>query len=100
MVARNATRESARAIHDAMPLLCQAREVHLMCFERVGDLRHVSRLQLDEAPVWLARHGVAARLHQERASGGCGHSRLAEFLLGGVTRRLSAQMTTPVPKSH
>ena len=121
VVAWNATRESARAIHDAMPLLAQAREVHLMCFERVGDLRHVSRLQLNDAHTWLARHGVAARLHQEPVSGdvgdallsrasdlgadlvvmgGYGHSRMAEFLLGGVTRRLLAQMTTPVLMSH
>jgi len=121
VVAWNATRESARAVHDAMPLLGQAREVHLMCFERVDDLRHVSRLQLNDAHGWLARHGVEARLHQEPVSGdvgdallsrasdlgadlvvmgGYGHSRLAEFLLGGVTRRLLAQMTTPVLLSH
>lgn len=121
VVAWKATRESARAIHDAMPLLVQAREVHLMCFERVGDLRHVSRLQLNDAHAWLARHGIEARWHQEPVSGdvgdallsrasdlgadlvvmgGYGHSRLAEFLLGGVTRRLLAQMTTPVLLSH
>ncbi|MEP6875663.1 MAG: universal stress protein [Burkholderiales bacterium] len=121
VVAWNATRESARVIHDAMPLLSEAREVHLMCFERIGDLRHVSRLQLNDAHVWLARHGVKTKLHQEPVSGdvgdallsrasdlgadlvvmgGYGHSRLAEFLLGGVTRRLLAQMTTPVLLSH
>ena len=32
--------------------------------------------------------------------GGCGHSRMKEFLLGGVTRRLLAQMTVPVLISH
>lgn len=121
LVAWNATRESARAVHDAMPLLRHAREVHLMCFERTSDLRHVSRLQLNDARHWLARHGIDARLHQEPVSGdvgeallsrasdlgadlvvmgGYGHSRLAEFLLGGVTRRLLARMTTPVLMSH
>lgn len=121
VVAWNATRESARAVHDAIPLLRRAREVHLMCFERTSDLRHVSRLQLNDARHWLTRHGVDAKLHQEpvpgdvgeallsRASdlgadlvvmGGYGHSRLAEFLLGGVTRRLLARMMTPVLISH
>jgi nucleotide-binding universal stress UspA family protein len=121
VVAWNATRESARAVHDALALLRRAREVHLMCFERTSDLRHVSRLQLNDARHWLARHGIDAKLHQEpvagdigeallsRASdlgadlvvmGGYGHSRLAEFLLGGVTRRLLARMTTPVLMSH
>jgi len=32
--------------------------------------------------------------------GGYGHSRVTEFLLGGVTRRLLAQMTVPVLLSH
>jgi nucleotide-binding universal stress UspA family protein len=121
VVAWNATRESARALHDAMPLLARAREVHLICFERTADLRHVSRLQLNDAGRWLARHGVEARLHQQaeqgdlgdallaRAArlgaglvvmGGYGHSRLTEFLLGGVTRRLLANMTMPVLLSH
>jgi nucleotide-binding universal stress UspA family protein len=32
--------------------------------------------------------------------GGYGHSRMAEFLLGGVTRRLLGQMTMPILLSH
>ncbi len=121
VVAWNATRESARALHDAMPILRRATVVHLLCLERESDLRHVSRLQLNDARDWLVRHGVPLQLHQEpvrgdvgevlltRADdlgadllvmGGYGHSRLAEFLLGGVTRRLLAQMTMPVLLSH
>jgi nucleotide-binding universal stress UspA family protein len=121
VVAWNATRESARAVHDAMPILRRATRVHLMCLERESDLRHVSRLQLNDARDWLVRHGVEPHIHQEpirgdvgeallsRADdlgadlvvmGGYGHSRMAEFLLGGVTRRLLAQMTMPVLLSH
>jgi len=121
VVAWNATRESARAVHDAMPILRRAQSVHLTCLERESDLRHLTRLQLNDARDWLIRHGVDPHLHQEpirgdvgeallsRADdfgadlivmGGYGHSRMAEFLLGGVTRRLLAQMTVPVLVSH
>ncbi|MEP7297389.1 MAG: universal stress protein [Burkholderiales bacterium] len=121
VVAWNGSRESSRAVHDAMPLLRKARQVHLMCFERPSDLRHLTRLQLNDAHQWLGRHGVVSHLHQEpvridvgeallsRACdlgadllvmGGYGHSRVTEFLLGGVTRRLLAQMTLPVLLSH
>lgn len=121
VIAWNGSREAARAVHDALPLLRKAHSVHLICFERPGDLRHLSRLQLDDARQWLARHGVQTQLHQEpvwvdvgeallsRACdlsadlvvmGGYGHSRMAEFLLGGVTRRLLTQMTVPVLLSH
>ena len=120
-IAWNATRESARAVHDAMPMLRRARVVHLMCLERESDLRHISRLQINDARDWLVRHGIELQVHQEpvrgdvgeallsRADdlgadlvvmGGYGHSRMAEFLLGGVTRRLLAQMTMPVLLSH
>jgi nucleotide-binding universal stress UspA family protein len=121
VIAWNATRESARAVHDAMPILRRARVVHLMCLERESDLRHISRLQINDARDWLVRHGVELHVHQEpvrgdvgeallsRADdlgadlvvmGGYGHSRMAEFLLGGVTRRVLAQMTMPVLLSH
>ena len=120
-IAWNATRESARALHDSMPMLRRARIVHLVCMERESDLHHVSRLQLNDARDWLNRHGVELHVHQEpvrgdvgeallsRADdlgadlvvmGGYGHSRMAEFLLGGVTRRLLAQMTMPILLSH
>lgn len=121
VVAWNGTRESARAARDALPLLRRARGVHLMCFERARDLSHVPRLRLNDAKRWFARHEVEATLHQEPVAGdvgeallacaarlgaglvvmgGYGHSRMTEFLLGGVTRRLLAQMTTPVLMSH
>jgi nucleotide-binding universal stress UspA family protein len=124
LIAWNATRESARALHDAMPVLRRARLVHLMCLERESDLRHVTRLQINDARDWLVRHGVELHIHQEPVRGGAGdvgealltraddlgadlvvtggygHSRMAEFLLGGVTRRLLSRMTVPVLLSH
>ena len=121
MVAWKDTRESARAVHDALPILCRARHVHLVCLERPADNRHVSRSQLDELHRWLLRHEVEATLHQEAANsgigqrllaragelgadlvvmGGYGHSRLHELVLGGVTRTLLAHMSVPLLLSH
>lgn len=121
LVAWKDTRESARALHDALPFLSRARQVHLMCLERPSELRHVTRLQLNDMRKWLERHGVGSHVHQEVARsgvgdmllsrardlnadlivmGGYGHSRMAEFVLGGVTRTLLGRMTTPVLFSH
>ena len=121
VVAWNASRESSRALRDALPLLHRASSVHLMCFERPSDLVHVPRQQLHDLRDWLGRYGIEMQFHQEpvrvdigdallsRACdlgadlvvmGGYGHSRMAEFLFGGVTRRLLAQMTVPVLISH
>jgi len=121
VLAWNGSRESVRAARDALPLLRRALGVHLLCLERSSDLHHLSRRQLDDAGHWLARHGVPVEPHHELISGdvgaallervselgadlvvmgGYGHSRVSEFLLGGVTRRLLAQMTVPVLLSH
>ncbi len=121
MIAWTDTRESARALHDALPILRRARQVHLVCLERPSDNRHVSRPQFDELHRWMSRHGVEVALHQEAASsgmgkrllaragelgadlivmGGYGHSRLQELVLGGVTRTLLAHMRIPVLLSH
>ena len=70
----------------------------------------------------LARHGVAAQVKRMARGdiaiedvilsyaadsgadfmvmGGYGHSRLREFILGGVTRGILASMTVPVLMSH
>ena len=121
MIAWKDTREAARAVRDALPILRRAQQVHLVCLERPSDNRHVSRPQLDELRRWLSRHGVEVAVHQEAASsamgkrllaragelgadlivmGGYGHSRLQELVLGGVTRTLLAHMTMPVLLSH
>ncbi len=121
MVAWKNTRESARAVHDALPILHRARRVHLVCLERPADNLHVSRSQLDQLHRWMLRHEVEFEQHQEAAnsgigrrllaragelgadlivSGGYGHSRLHELVLGGVTRTLLTHMTIPVLLSH
>ncbi|BDG75165.1 universal stress protein [Roseomonas fluvialis] len=122
LIGWNAGREATRAVHDALPLLAQAASVTISAVNpRIGLGAHGEQPGADIAR-HLARHGVtvtvehtvapeigAADILLNRASelsadllvvGAYGHSRLREFLLGGVTRSLLHQMTVPVLLSH
>jgi nucleotide-binding universal stress UspA family protein len=114
------TREAARALRDALPLLCDARRVSLV---EVGPVLNDAAAagSLEAASAWLASHAIPFDAHREieladvgeqllsRASdldvdlivcGGYGHSRLREWALGGVTRHLLGHMTVPTLFSH
>ena len=101
------TRETRRAVLDALPLLRNAGQVTIM--EVVEDAEEMAstRLHLAEVVSWLARHGIAADAVAELLSDGAaaqleaaaaarhagllvigayGHNRLREWVLGGITR--------------
>ena len=100
-------RTATRAIADAMPFLARAKAVDLVIVAEERKNVEVTGARMTEH---LARHGVTAEVKRiargdlavadvilDYASdssadfivmGGYGHSRLREFLLGGVTRRL------------
>lgn len=101
------TREARRAAADAMPFLQRAKHV-LAVTVGEGD-RAAERRSLDDLLVWLAGHGVTAsgdlienkeglddvlestsRTYQADlvVSGAYGHSRMREWLFGGMTRNL------------
>lgn len=119
------TREAARAVHDALPILAAARAVTVLTVDtREGGGEETERGLESSAPIagHLARHGVPATVAQTVAGdlspadvlldyasdigadlivvGGYGHSRLREMTLGGVTRSLLQHMTVPVLFSH
>ena len=120
MVCWDGSRASTRAIADAMPLLAKAGrvEVVIVTNER-GKQDEIEGADMGEH---LARHGlnvdvkrtalgdidVADVLLSHAADagsdfmimGGYGHSRLREFVLGGVTRSIFRSMTVPVLMSH
>jgi nucleotide-binding universal stress UspA family protein len=104
------TREARRAVADAMPFLITAQEVLVATIEDDhGGYAHDSAA---EVVGFLGRHGVKARskvisasdretpealLNEAKeigadliVSGGYGHSRLREWIFGGVTRSLLA----------
>ena len=120
LVAWNASREAARAVSDALPLLARAEAVEVVAFDPDrGDHGEVPGADLS---LYLARHGVKASAARQRAPsldigaqilsraadtgadlivmGGYGHSRLREVVLGGATRSLLEAMTVPVLMSH
>jgi nucleotide-binding universal stress UspA family protein len=120
MVCWDGSRPAARAIADAMPLLQRAgsTEVVIIANER-GKQDEIEGADMGQH---LARHGlnvevkritrdnldVANVLLSHSADsdanfivmGGYGHSRLREFVLGGVTRTILRSMTVPVLMSH
>ncbi len=120
LVAWNGTRESTRAIADALPWLQRAREVGVLCLERHNDALF-SRLELNDLRDWLKRHGVTTHVTQTPARGrvqdallewvrhtgadllvmgGYGHAPATELVFGGVTRSVLAALPVPVLVSH
>ena len=122
LVGWNATREAARAVNDAMPLLVAAEMVTVLTIDaREGPHAH-GELPGADISLHMARHGVKAEIERtvsadlsvgdvllSRAAdlgadllvmGAYGHSRARELLLGGATRALLRSMTIPVLMSH
>jgi nucleotide-binding universal stress UspA family protein len=112
-------RTAARAVGDAMPFLERAKAVDIVIVAEERKNDEITGATMSEH---LARHGVAAQVKRLARGdiaiedvilsyaadsgadfmvmGGYGHSRLREFILGGVTRGILASMTLPVLMSH
>jgi len=68
LVAWNASREAARAVHDALPLLERAQRVDVVAFDpQRGGADHGEHPGADIA-LYLARHGVKASAAQQRGA--------------------------------
>ena len=122
MVAWDDSRESARAVSDALPLLRLAEHVLVVSWNEAGAIEDKTlRPRLDALHRWLMWQGVSAEVRVEttgigiaeamlsRAAeldtdlivmGAYGHARWTERVLGGATRGLLASMTVPVLMSH
>jgi nucleotide-binding universal stress UspA family protein len=114
-VAWNATRQAARAVHDAMPFLEAAAKVTALTInadeDPAADLaRHLARhgvkaeastLKSDDVEVGALLLSRAADLSADLlVMGAYGHSRLREVVLGGATREIFRSMTVPVLMAH
>ena len=122
MLCWNASRESARAASDALPLLVAAEKVIVLVIDaKQSPTGHGPEPGADAAH-WLARHGVKATVQRDVAAdadvgsvilsraadhdvdlivmGLYGHSRLREMVLGGASRTLLSSMIVPVLMAH
>lgn len=116
LVAWKESRESARALSAALPLLCKAESVHVAIDDETTQAHRELLLHL------LRRHGVEAQLQTLACPApqvgdrllstaaevgadllvmGCyGHSRGRELILGGATRTVLNSMTLPILMAH
>ena len=117
-VAWNGSPEAANALKAALPMLRQASAINIVSV--TDDAK--DGCPATEAGAYLSRHGLKAELHEVthdgcatgerllqalRAIGGdymvmgaYGHSRVREFLLGGVTRDLLRACPVPILLAH
>jgi len=108
------TREARRAVVDALPFLLEADTVTVLEVARVGEV-DVARTRTADVAQWLSRHGISASAHavpvnetklatlrKEIAArapdlvvaGAYGHSRMNEWVFGGVTQSLLLKENT------
>jgi nucleotide-binding universal stress UspA family protein len=122
LIAWDASREAARAVSDALPILQQATSVLVVSINpKSAPLGH-SEIRGADIARHLARHNVKVEVQSVEtdagdvgeallsfaADGGCdllvmgayAHSRTRELVLGGATRTILKKMTLPVLMAH
>jgi nucleotide-binding universal stress UspA family protein len=122
VIAWKPSRESARAVFDALPLLQAAEQVYILEIE-ARDATPAKALAPDTTiAASLARHGIKPVVHTSIAPdisvgdeilsrlcdlgadllvmGAYGHSRMRELVFGGATRNIARHMTVPTLFSH
>jgi nucleotide-binding universal stress UspA family protein len=120
MICWDGSRAAARAVADALPFLKKAKQVQaVIVSDKPGKKDEIPGADLGQH---LARHGLKVEIKHIVAPdinvasailsyvadsgtdmivmGGYGHSRVREFVLGGVTRGMLESMTVPVLMSH
>ena len=122
LLAWDGTREAARAVNDALPLLENAEAVTVTFIGARETALEEHRPSMERMVHHLQRHGIPARAEDtlqgdlrisdvllSRAAdlavdllvaGAYHHSQLREALVGGVSRELLYHMTVPVLMSH
>lgn len=121
IVGWKSTREAARALAAAMPILARAREVIVALVEEEGAAEQYGEEAGVDVGQHLSRHGITAEIRRidgwasvgeallneaKRTGaellvmGAYGHSRVREFVLGGATRDILAAADMAVFVAH
>jgi nucleotide-binding universal stress UspA family protein len=120
MICWDGSRTAARAVADAIPIIRKSGRVEIVIV--ASDRGKQDEIEGADIGQHLARHGLKVDVHRISGGnidvgdallshaadsgadfmvmGGYGHSRLREFVLGGVTRSIFGSMTLPVLLSH
>jgi nucleotide-binding universal stress UspA family protein len=120
LVCWDGSKPAARAIADAIPLLRRAGKVEVITIAEAGKV--TEEFPGAEIGQHLARHGLKVEIKRIDVAdvdaantilsyaadvsadflvmGAYGHTRIREFILGGVTNTILASMTVPVLMSH
>jgi len=118
LVAWNASREAARAVNDALPLLEACKQVTVLAINPKHGIAGHGDVPAADICLHLARHGIKAEAAHTVANdisdgevllsyaadisadlivmGAYGHSRVREWAFGGVPRTLLREMTAPI----
>ncbi len=118
MIAWNGSRESARAVADAIPFIENADQVRVLCAnpDDIGDLpgaditAHLARhnTAVEATTLEVSSRSVGEAIAEAAADwsadlivmGAYGHSRLREYVMGGVTRHMLHESKIPLLMSH
>ncbi|HVO90174.1 MAG TPA: universal stress protein [Casimicrobiaceae bacterium] len=122
LIAWNDSREAARAVADALPLLKDARSVHAVAVTATSEETLDEQVSDSELSAFLVRHAVATRVERIGGNnldagevllshaadlgadlivmGGYSRPRIRELVWGGVTRTMLEKMTVPVLMAH
>lgn len=122
VVGWNGSREAARALFDSLPILKRAKAIHVISVDPPAECSRSESWRGEGIADALDPHGIKVAVTPVESSGetaghillkkaadtnagllvigAYGHSRLSEFILGGVTRTVLRNMKCPVLLSH
>ncbi len=127
LIAWKDTKESARALHDSLPLLHKADDVKVLIFDEKQEIKNslVEYLSMHDIPASIEQHSLDNLAAEYRMSldqdeiignriiafsceenrdliimGGYGQSRLGDAALSGVTYQMSRMSQIPIMYSH
>jgi nucleotide-binding universal stress UspA family protein len=116
------TRESSRAAHDALPFIRDAKDTQIFWVGKQNDKTRYIEQTAEQIALGLDRHGARVTVtHREPGSisigdellneasdmgadlivtGGFGHSRVYDFVLGATSNHILKTMTVPILLAH
>ncbi|WP_313621657.1 universal stress protein [Achromobacter sp.] len=123
MLCWDGSREAARALADAAPLLRGAAHVVVLTMDEGVSTRNIDAIPFEDLATYCVAHGIPAPDHVRRdikgvgvgstilnaaadysadliVMGAYGHSKFREWAMGGATASILKSMTVPIMFSH